>query len=357
MFDTYGIWLFHESVQKDDPVEAAQKMKEAGIDTVFMLLGNPRNRLMPQEEVEARMERLIACCHEVGISVQGCFDELHYFADPRDNELDAAYVQTWSDGTKGGLLCPANPKVVDWAVGRLQYFLNRFDLDGISLEDSYIFQSSAEYDAANLKGNAPAAIETCYCDYCRNHAPHDSEQRRDFKIKALTNMVARLSHVCKSQDKPLPFSTAARLPYGRDFYVPYRQEVPYFDDWANWQAKDNLCADWVGWHQQGLVDFICTMSYFNNTRMVELETLEAKSRIKDPEQNVWPGLGLFTINAEYHNSGEDPALINDGRKIREQLELLQRMGQRNVMFFMYHRNPEWSCFNDDHIKAMAEMKK
>jgi uncharacterized lipoprotein YddW (UPF0748 family) len=347
MFDNMAFWLFPRSVQCDDPRESASRMRDAGATHVFPYLSNPQasETFMPHHERRRQLDRLVEECRRAGLQVHGCFCEMKFTEQPD------AWHQKREDGEQGALLCPANPEVADWILGRLTTFLDRYPLDGIDLEDSYLYQCTAMYDPANAVESDYRTIDVCFCEHCARHAPADPAGRRAYKEAAVTGLVRRISEECKGR-RGLAMSAAARLPYGRDFYAPYREKIPYWDGWGHCASKLNFCADWVDWQTSGLLDFVCPMSYLHDTRIVELQTREARSRIPDPGHNVWMGLGLSYITAEWTQSRK-PEDMNDAAKIREQLEMLNGLGQRNVVFFAYDR--EW--VTDEHIAVMAAARR
>ena len=169
------------------------------------------------------------------------------------------------------------------------------------------------------------------------------------------------AEVIRARRPGLPFSVAARMPYGRDdFYSPYRSEIPYFGGWRFCQSRDGMAADWVQWLRRGLIQFACPMSYFHTDRLVELQTLESQFRIPDAREIIWMGLGLDCITAEfpqglreYPERGDThkDVLKNDGAAIRRQLDMLLRLGQQHVVFFSH------AFLKDEHIPVIAGFRK
>jgi len=346
MFNKYSIWLWPNSLQNEDMRQATSRMKEAKIDIVMPLLGSPapEDRTIGQEELEERLELLIASCKENGIQVHGCFDELKF------SGKEEKFCQKRQDGSSNLLLCPANPQNREWVLKRLDYYLTHFNLDGITLEDSYIYQNMVEHDPANHQSEeAYRSIPTCFCDYCKDHAPDDPDARTKYKQDGMTALVKSISQRVKASQ--LQFSMACRMPYSQDFYAPYKDEIPYIDGWKYCQSRDGLCADWGRWFEEGLLDFVCPMSYFRDPRMVELQALESCSLIPNPEENVWMGLGLSKITAEYFNSQLEND-INTAENLEIIMKRLDEMGQKNIVFFSY----SMETFKDEHIKLLSSMK-
>lgn len=343
MFDNMAFWLWPDSIKQDDPVESATRMAAAGATHVFPFLLDPEAEDNGKDEKQKRLAELIEACKRSGLQVHGCL-----CANGTAGQPDA--YQRREDGSVAEVVCHANPVVSDWILARLNSFLNRYPLDGITLEDDFIYQTTAKYDPANASESDYTTIGSCFCDHCKEHAPPDPEARAAYKEAALTELVGRIAATCKKRGN-LPLSAAARLPYGRDFYTPWKEEIPYWDGWGHCQSKAHFSADWAAWYRLGLLDFVCPMSYLHNTRIVEWQTEEARSLIDQPEENVWMGLGLMYVNADWSEK-RSPEYLNDGPKIREQLEMLQRFGQKNVVFFAYQK--DW--LTDELIKVMAETR-
>jgi uncharacterized lipoprotein YddW (UPF0748 family) len=299
---------------------------------------------MPHDERHRRLDRLVEESRRAGLQVHGCFCEMKFTAQRPE------WHQKREDGQQGALLCPANPDVVEWILGRLGMFLDRYPLDGLTLEDSYLYQETAEYDPANAGESQYRTIDVCFCDYCRAHAPGDPAGRWAYKSAAVTGLVSAVAAECRA--RRLPTSAAARLPLGRAFYEPWRERIPYWHGWAHCASKKNFCADWAAWHRDGLLDFVCPMSYLHDTQIVEWQTLESRSLIARPEENVWMGLGLSYITAEWMQT-KKPEDMNDAANIGAQLEMLSALGQRSVVFFAYDR--EW--VTDEHIATMAKARR
>ena len=344
MFDNVAWWLFPETIQQDDSIETAERLRTAHATHAFVYLGVPGgDKNLSAAEQHERRGNLIEACASAGIQAHGCFCSMARTGQPE------SWHQRFDNGERGDLLCPANPEVQDWVLGQLHYFLKEYPLAGINLEDSYIIQSTATYDPANQGEDEYKEMKTCYCEYCKEHAPQEAEDRRRYFEGALTGLVARISAEVKDK-RSLAMSAAARMPYDREFYLPYSDDIPYLDGWKYCQANKNFHANWADWHKQGLVDFVCPMSYLHDTRIVEIQTMGASSRVANPKENVWMGLGLDIMTAEY-SSSKKPEDANDSANTRKQLEMLAGMGQRNVVFFAYLK--EW--VPDDTIEMMTRI--
>ncbi len=347
MFNKYAVWLWPNSLQVEDMEEAAVRMNDAGMDCVFPLLGNPApcDVKVSPEKIAEQLHILIDACHKHGIEVHGCFDELKY-----TNKAETLY-QKRQDDSIGQVLCPANPLVRNEIVTQLKQYLNTFPFDGITLEDSYIYQDTAKYDPANSDKESYLSIPTCFCDYCKAHGPDDPAEFKSYKRESLTTLVREISLAVKQHSTSMKFSAACRNPYSVDFYERYKDKIPYYEGWKYCESKRGLSADWKAWFEKGLIDFVCPMSYLHDPYMVELQTLEAHSIIRNPESNVWMGLGVDSVTAEYNTSKND-AYRNTPGQLKVIMERLHSIGQRNFVFFSYSNDN----FNNEMITTLADMK-
>jgi len=355
MFKHMAMWTWPDAVLGEAPERIVERLRAAHIDIIIPYL--PLRAEQAQRAVfEDRLLALTEEAHRQGLQVIGCFDEMGtYDAMPAKD-----YCQVRQDGERQNLLCPAHPGAREYLLGELDRVLGKFPFDGMNLEDSYVYNSTTVYDPAHSGDAEFKVIPVCYCDYCRAHAPIEQPEWQQWKCERMTELIAAESHLIHSRRPGLAFSVAARMPYARDdFYAPYQQEIPYYSGWQFCQARDGLAADWVEWMRRGLIQYACPMSYFHDTRLVELHTLECQSRVPNARETIWMGLGLDVITAEYaqgYRDHPDPNDIykdtfkNDAAAIRQQLKMQARLGQQQVVFFSH------AFLKDEHIPVMAEFR-
>ncbi len=354
MFEHMAMWTWPGSILEQEPSRIVDRLKAAHIDIMLPYVSR-RSALKATDgdfaaDAARYEERLHACideAHRQGIQVHACFDEINAYR----TQPAAAYAcrQVRADGSMAESLCPAHPDAIAYILGDLERILRDFAYDGIGLEDGYIFNNNTLYDAANVSTNGYQVIPVCHCAYCQAHAPIGKPEWGDWKRERLTDLIAAEAALIRRLRPGIPFSSAARMPYARDFYTPYREEIPYYDGWGHCAARANFCADWVEWLRRGLLDFACPMSYFHSSRLVELETRECQSLIPDPADRIWIGLGLDYIVAEYYEGATkgDKCMRNKADDVARLLDLLESLGQKNCVFF------EHGQLLDEHIPVLA----
>ncbi|MCG3147906.1 MAG: hypothetical protein PCFJNLEI_01347 [Verrucomicrobiae bacterium] len=338
-FQQYALWTWPGAVRAGEPQRLVDRAKAARVDILIPYISRRGGtRLINGVETvdfpqyEDNLHALIAEAHRQGLKIHGCFDEMNiYPLMPADVQKLA---QVRRDGSLGNVLCPANPTVREYILGDLRRVLKGFAYDGINLEDGYIFNPNTIYDPAHQLGTQFRTIPVCFCDWCKAHAPIDQLEWTAWRQQALTELVTALGALVR------PFSAAARMPYRRAFYPP---DVAHYDGWQYCQSRDAMMADWAAWP----LDFVCPMTYFHDSRIVELQTRECQQLV--PVEKLWMGLALGGASAEYSFGAtkENPQYFNDAGKLAEQLELQLRLGQKQCVFF------EHGQMRDEHIPVLA----
>ena len=362
MFNHLAMWTWPGAIRSENPQRLADRCRAAHIDIIIPYIcrrggtkrvdGKPDGpEVIDFPQYEDNLQKITTEAHRQGLQVHGCFDEMNI--SPHMPAKVRALTQVRQDGSPAHVLCPANPSAVEYILGELRRAMTEFNYDGINLEDGYIFNPNTIYDPAHQIGAQFRSIPVCYCDWCKAHAPLDKPEWGLWRQEALTNLVVKMANLVRKLKPGAPFSVAARMPYQREFYKPYQAEVTYFDGWNFCQSRDGMMADWVQWYERGALDFACPMSYFYNTRIVELETQECRQLVANANDKIWMGLALGGSTAEYMFGAtkKDPKYFSDAGKLTEQLELLLRLGQKNCVFFSY------GSMNDEHIPVLARFRK
>jgi len=334
MFDHLAMWTWPTAVRSEDPRRMVDRLKAAHVDVIIPYVSSK------QDAYAERLHRIIEEAHRQDIQVHGCFDEMN--AHDSMPASVHALRQVFADGGRNGSLCPANPDAVQYIIGELRHVLADFDYDGINLEDSYIFNKNTIYDPAHQQGVDYKTIPVCYCGYCKQHAPIGKAGWEKWKQARLTDLIGEEAKLIRRMKPGMPFSVAARMPYARGFYEPFKNEIPYYGGWEFCQSRDAFAADWADWLKRGLIDFACPMSYFRSPRMVELQTQECRQLTPDAANRIWIGL-------TFGWTPEDPdhSVVNGAREIALLLERLEKLGQKNCVFFSYE------AFRDEHIPVLA----
>jgi hypothetical protein len=344
-----AMWVWPQSILEEEPHRMVSRLRDAHVDIIIPYVCGHRAVDHYSEATNTpafyneRLHLIIEESHRAGLKVHACFDELNAYPAMPVYGLR----QRRKDGSYGSILCPANPVVSDFVLERLRWTITEFDYDGINLEDGYIFNNYTIYDPAHQSGERFRVVPVCYCDYCKKHAPIEEPEWDAWKQERLTDLISKEAAVIHSLKPRMPFSVAARMPYDRNFYTPYKKDVPYYDDWKFCQSRDSFSADWAEWLRLRHINFACPMSYFHSPRMVEIETMECRHLIPDARLKIWMGLGLGEITARVE---ENPAAQNDARNVEILLREQLQMGQENVVFFCYQ------YMQDDHIPMLARFR-
>lgn len=100
------------------------------------------------------------------------------------------------------------------------------------------------------------------------------------------------------------------------------------------------------WLNEGLMDFVCPMDYFDDIRELK-ESLDIHRASVTPEQlaNFYPGLSLYTTKTV---SGKKTTVSQDAKVLKEQLDLLHKEGYRGFTLFCSAQ------LTDEQIRALAE---
>ena len=343
MFDHMAMWTGTE-----EPKRMAERVAAAHVDIILAYVSKS-----PDSDEANRL--LIEEAHKQRIKVHGWFgDEMKV-----DAAMPAAVSdlrQVCADGSMLGVLCPANPEAVRYVLEGLQRVLTGADYDGISLEDGYVFdmkttftvRPNTPYDPSDDRARDYKALRGCYCSYCKKHAPIEKPGWAAWKRERLTDLIAAQSKLIRRLKPGIPYSTAARMPYQRSFYEPFKNEIPYYSGWELSQCRDGFSVDWAEWLKRGLIDFACPMVYFKSTRLVELQTQECKHLIPDCANKIWIGLNLGNPSETWQ---QDRTLINGAEVIDDLLKRQEQMGQKNCVFYGYH------SLRDEHIPVLASHRK
>lgn len=354
MFEHMAMWTWPDAVWQQEPARIVDRLQAAHIDIILPYVSRRAavkttygEFAGAAERYEERLHALVAEAHRQGMQVHACFDEMNAY--PTMPPAANACRQVREDGSVAESLCPAHPDAIDYILGDLERILTDFAYDGITLEDGYVYNNNTVYDAASLNPDSYRVVPVCHCAHCRAHAPIGKPEWSQWKRDRLTDLIAAESALIRRRRPGLPFSAAARMPYDRAFYAPYKDEIPYYGGWGYCAARANFSADWVDWLRGGLIDFACPMSYFHSSRMVELQTRECQSLVPDAARTIWVGLGLDYIVAEYNEGATkgDRGCLNKGPAIARLLSLLESLGQKNCVFFSHQ------FLLDEHIPVIA----
>ncbi|MBP6965377.1 MAG: family 10 glycosylhydrolase [Armatimonadetes bacterium] len=106
-----------------------------------------------------------------------------------------------------------------------------------------------------------------------------------------------------------------------------------------------VSRDGQAWLNEGLMDFVCPMDYFDDIRELK-ESLDLHRASVTPDQlsTFYPGLSLYTSKSI---GGKRTTVSQDARIIKQQLDLLRKEGHRGFTLFCSAQ------LNDAQIKVIA----
>lgn len=343
-FRHYAIW-FNGLPADQSPERIIARLRAARIDHPFVAADHAKDG----EKVQGVIDE----AHRHGLTIHGDFDALRNRGD-----APADLGQILKDGTLKPVLCPANPAVVDLVLEKLARMVASFDYDGITLDDGYYFSRAGLYDPDGAPGSKFRRMPSCYCAYCQRHAPLETPEWEEWKRDAISALIEKQAALVRQLKPGTRFSAAAHMPYQRAFYDAHQQDIPYFEGWGISESYYGYLNDWPAWVRRGHLDFVLPMIYYHSRQLVQWQTEECRSLLPDASRNVWVGLGLGGVTAEFYQGlgdvnpvgAGDPAMRNDAVMIEAQLQDQLRMGQEHVAFFCY------SELADEHLPVLARYR-
>jgi uncharacterized lipoprotein YddW (UPF0748 family) len=343
-FRHMAIW-FNGLPAEQTPWQIVERLMAARIDNPFIAADH--------EGQPAKIQEMIEAAHRGGLTIHGDFDELRVRA-----HSPADLAQVLRDGTVKPVLCPANPAVVAHVLDRFAQVLTTFDYDGITLDDGYYFSRAGVRNPDAPAGSQFQFTPSCYCTYCRAHAPIETPEWDAWKREQVTALIGKQAELARRLKPGIRFSAAAHMPYQRAFYAAHQQEIPYYEGWGISESYRGYLADWPEWVRRGHLDFALPMIYYHNQSLVRWQTDECRHLLPNAAETVWVGLGLGEVTAEYFQGlSDDPtentydsAMKNDATALEAQLREQLDMGQENVAFFCY------SELYDEHLPVLARYR-
>ncbi len=229
------------------------------------------------------MEPMIKEAHRLGIQVHAWI----FFLNEASVDGDKSLMQRLESGKIEYAACPANPETVRRNIEKIEPILSEYDLDGFNLEDCFVYH------------RWPKDPMICFCDYCKEHAPKDRQERMSWNTDKLTGLLKEIVKESKKHTSSLRISVAARVPYSI--------------------SAGSMCADWKSWCELGLLDYIAPMIYEKDIyRFLGLatETLEILSPLEVP---TYIGLGAYVLDRELTGHDMPTALL-------EQIQMTRKLG-------------------------------
>ncbi len=214
-------------------------------------------------------------------------------------------------GIEGYFLAPANPRVQAYIINIIKEIIKKYDFDGIHLDyirypdEKFIYDYSLRskflrkyyIDPANLTGLKERLGPWGYEDLRYKY--------NVFVNNDLTRFIARIR------------KTINRIRPGLELSVAVKPNIL--------DARTRFYQDWPEWLNQGLVDYVCLMSYTPYIRRILNKT---RKSIKNP-RGVIIGLGAYYLSPE---------------RIKNQIEIVRQSPFSGISFFSYEtlkKNPEY----------------
>ena len=289
-----GVWL-HTGLFDVTEAKALMQMdslfnayREIGINNLFCYNAMPGENRFEWNYLEA----LIKKGHERGIKIHPIF----YPGYAINLEKELVEHPSWLIRDMDGKFLPhfnlANPEVRNYWVQRISEAL-KYDIDGIHLD--YIrFPTTQVYSYDSLTCEAfkkkfdfsPLEVyhdcgSMIWCEWIKWNADQ------------VTILVEDISRMIKKSPK--------KIVLGADVFPDSET------------ASVLIAQDWGKWARAGLIDFICPMTYTNNTGLFR-EYIRNAMKLADGNCNVYPGIGVHSA----HNHITRELIIEEVRITREE---------------------------------------
>ncbi len=283
MDEARGVWIHDSTCRAMGGREVAKQAHQHGINLLLPKVPWLTGPLSDRSYWQDVMEPMIKEAHKLDMEVHAWI----FFLDDASVDGDRSLMQRLENGKIEYAACPANPETVKRNLEKIEPILSEYDLDGFSLEDCFVYH------------RWPKDPMTCYCEYCKKHAPADPQKRMAWNTGKLTSLLRRIVKESKKYSSNLKISAAARVPYSI--------------------SARSMCADWKSWSELGLLDFIAPMIYEKDIyRFLGLanETIQILSSISIP---VYIGLGAYVLDRELTGHDMPTGLL-------EQIRLTRKLG-------------------------------
>ena len=262
-------------------------LADRGFNAVFpnMLwagVAHYESRVVPRSAIVARYGDQVAQCataaHRYGLQMhvwKVCWNLEGAPADYVRQLRSEQRLQITDEGETLPWMCPSQPANVAQELAALREVAGRYDIDGIHLD--YIrFPSS----------------HACYCSACR---------------AAFEAAVGRRIHGWPAEVRsgaPALEYRAWRCRQITSFVRQARAEVNRLKPQARVSAAvygkypscaDSMGQDWPAWLQEGLVDFVCPMDYFADTKQFE-DYVRTQLAMPSAAGRIVPGIGVTSTS-------------------------------------------------------------
>lgn len=283
-------WWEHSGfgIERGDWDKTAQALADAGFNGVIpnMLWGGVayyRSEILPiapsVEEYGDQIAAAVAACKKRGLEThiwKVCFNAANAPAEFLAEMRAQGRLQISLDGEESPWLCPSHPANLELERAALEEVATKYDVDGIHLDyirypdndhcfcDGCKERFSAEYERKTGRklGDFPACVRD------------DKEIRAAFEEWRRSHITSLVRSIRKTLDEKRPdVALSAAVFSGVD------------------SAKRSVAQDWIGWIEEGLLDFVCPMDYtadaagFAATVRGQLDAVGGRTP-------VYPGIGM-----------------------------------------------------------------
>jgi len=264
-----------------------QALSQAGMTAILPHVQRPwcahyPSRLIPASDTLTRCgDQMAECCEAAkhhGLEVHAWV--ILWNLEGAPDTLVAPYrkagrLQVSSAGTPISWLCPSHPANQAFELSLINELATRYpQLDGIHLD--YTRFKSQDY---------------CYCNGCRTrfiqatgtpikHWPADvrtgpkQAAYRQWRRDLLTRFVADVRHELKERHPKMKLSASV---------------YPLYPG-----VRDSIAQDWGEWLRQGLMDFVCPMSYTADTEKF-IDWYRKQASYPGVKNKVYPGIGVTSM--------------------------------------------------------------
>jgi uncharacterized lipoprotein YddW (UPF0748 family) len=179
---------------------------------------------------------------------------------------DQNRLQMNAKGEEKPWLCPSDPKNQTYELAAIME-ASQYEVDGIHLD--YIRFPN----------------DGCYCEGCQRRFCEEQsiENLSNWPAAVLDNSSMQTRYQQWKQDQITKFVRKVRLAL-KNKRPDLKLSAAVFDDID--EAKHYVSQDWESWVQEGLLDFICTMTYHKNS-------IEFEKRVKKQVQTVQHKVPLY----------------------------------------------------------------
>ena len=304
-------WWEHSGfgIYRGDWEKTAQELADAGFNAVIpnMLWGGIafyRSEILPVapsvEEYGDQIAAAVAACKKRGIEThiwKVCFNASNAPAEFLAEMRAQGRLQISLDGEESPWLCPSHPANRELERAALEEVATKYDVDGIHLD--YIRYPDDQH---------------CFCDGCKERFSAEYERKTGRKLDNFPTCVrddkairAAFDEWRRSHITTLVREIRATLDEKRPNVALSAAVFSGIDS-----AKRSVAQDWVGWIDEGLLDFVCPMDYtsdasgFASTVRGQLEAIGGRTP-------VYPGIGMTATGISM--SAEEVALqVVEARK-------------------------------------------